>query len=101
MHFTDSPRMNLLRSANVRQSWISNANELRSRRKSAAKKNSNAAKRLLANGKFNENESKLRAWRMLRRVLLDKPSKRGDLKWRRQSRLELHLQQSDPSRAVI
>jgi hypothetical protein len=93
--------MNSLRSAKGRRSSTLNGSERRSRRNSAAKTSNSVARRLLVSEKFNVNENKLPVKLMRREMLLDKLSRRGDLNWRRQSKLWPHHQQSDPNLVVI
>ena len=76
---------------------ISNDSERQSRRNSAVKTSNNAGKKLLINVKSSENENKLQAKPMQRRMPLDRQLKRGDSRWRRQNRRELHLLRSDLS----
>ena len=87
--------MNLLHNANGRRNSILNDSERQSRRNSAVKTSNSVVKRLLVSAKSNENENKLPLKLMQRGMPLDKQLKREDLSWRRQSRQQLHLLQSD------
>jgi hypothetical protein len=89
--------MSLLRNASGRQNLISNDRERLSRRNSAVKTSNNAAKKLLVSAKSSESESKLPAKPMQRGMPLDKQLKSDDSRWKRQSRQELPLLQSDLS----
>jgi len=83
--------MNLQSNGRGRQNLRSNGNVQRSKKKNAVKRNSNV-KRLLVKESINENESKLQLKLMPKRVLPDRLSRRGDLKWRRPSRTAPHPQ---------
>jgi hypothetical protein len=76
-------------------------NVLLSKKKSAAKKNSNVDRRLSARRSCNVRGNGRQLQQMLRRLPLDKRSRREDLRWRKLRRPEPRHQQFDRNQVAI